>query len=111
MKLFGAGICTYNIEPMARFYEKVFGQEPYIDGPDHRFIDAQLILFALSGCDNGAPTANAAMIYSVGDVDFEFNRLKSAGIAEVPPTDKPWGVRSFTISDPDGNAVSFFKDL
>ena len=111
MKLFGACIGTHNIEPMIKFYEKVFGYEPYIDGPDHRFLDAQLIVFNLSEWDKDAPSANIAMVYSVDDVDLEFSRLKSLGIADNPPTDKPWGVRSFTINDPDGNVVSFFKNL
>ena len=108
MKLFGACITTHQIEAMVDFYTKVFGCEPYIDGPDHRFLDAQLILFRLE--DKDAPSAqNAGMIYAVDDVDAEYARLKPCGIAVDPPTDKPWGVRSFIIHDPDGNLVSFFS--
>jgi len=108
MKLFGACIATHNIKPMVKFYTGVFGYEPYIDGPDRRFIDAQLIIFNLENAD-ALPTKNAAMIYAVDDVDLEFSRLKSLGIANGPPTDKPWGARSFTINDPDGNVVSFLE--
>lgn len=112
MKLYGACVGTHNVETMVKFYEKVFGYEPYIDGPDRRFFDAQLIIFDLDCLgDTGAQTANAGMVYSVGDVDLEFSRLKSLGIASDPPTNKSWGVRSFTVSDPDGNAVSFFRNL
>ena len=96
---------------MIKFYEKVFGYEPFVDGPDHRFLDAQLIVFNLDNWDKDAPSGNITMVYTVGDVDAEFLRLKSLGIADNPPTDKPWGVRSFTIHDPDGNVVSFFKSL
>ena len=110
MKLFGACIATHNIEPMIKFYTEVFGCKPYIDGPDHRFLDAQMIIFKLE--DPSAPsTKNAALIYAVDDVDAEFLRLNNIGIASNPPTDKPWGVRSFVISDPDGNTVSFFTNL
>lgn len=110
MKLFGACITTHNIEPMVAFYTKVFGYAPYIDGPDHRFQAAQLIVFELE--DPDAPTTkDAGMIYAVEDVDAEFARLHRLGIADTPPTDKPWGVRSFGCSDPDGNGLSFFTQL
>ena len=110
MKLFGACIATHSIGSMVNFYTKVFGYEPYIDGPDHRFPDAQLIIFALEYID-APPSKNAATLYAVDDVDAEFSRLSALGIADDPPTDKPWGVRSFTINDPDGNVVSFFKNI
>jgi len=94
---------------MIEFYTKVFGYEPNIDGPDHRFLAAQLIIFRLD--DVNAPSAkNAAMIYAVDDVDAEYLRLSGIGVANDPPTDKPWGARSFVINDPDGNIVSFFKN-
>ena len=112
MKLFGACIGTRNLESMVKFYEKIFGYEPYIDGPDHRFLDAQLIVFYLNFMeDKDAPPANIAMVYNVDDVDKEFSRLSGLGLASEPPTDKPWGVRSFTVNDPDGNVVSFFRNL
>jgi len=97
---------------MVKFYEKVFGCEPYIDGPDHRFLDAQLILFDMEFLNNkDALPGNVAMVYNVDDVDREYTRLSELGLASGPPTDKPWGVRSFTVNDPDGNVVSFFKNL
>ena len=113
MKLFGACIGTHNIELMVKFYEKVFGCGPYIDGPDHRFLDAQLIVFNLDYMDATVddPPTNIAMVYAVDDVDLEFARLKSLGIADELPTNRPWGVRSFTVNDPDGNVISFFKNL
>ena len=107
MKLFGACIATRNIGSMVEFYTKVYGYEPYIDGPDHRFLTAQAIIFDLGDRD-ASPTKGAALLYSVDDVDAEFARLSASGIADCPPTDKPWGVRSFTIADPDGNTVNFF---
>ena len=62
--------------------------------------------------DAAAPsTKNAGMIYEVGDVDSEYLRLRDLGITDAPPTNKPWGVRSFTVKDPDGNGFSFFQHL
>ena len=110
MELFGVCIATHNCKPMVDFYTKLFGYEPYIDGPDHRFLAAQLILFELEDAEAPA-TKDAALVYRVADVDQKFSRLSDLGIAGNPPTDKPWGVRSFTIHDPDGNVISFFTNL
>ena len=109
MKLFGVCLATHNVETMVGFYTKVFGYPPVVDGPDHRFLDAQLIVFALDEAERASAT-RAGMIYLVGDVDAEYTRLHALGIAHDPPTDKPWGVRSFVIRDPDGNTVSFFAE-
>lgn len=112
MRLHGACIQTRNITGLVDFYKKIFRQEPDIDGGvDYRFYEAQLILFKLED-EAAQPTQHAALIYAVDDVDLEYDRLVSLGIPVLaPPTDKPWGVRSFLLKDPDGNTVSFFANL
>lgn len=111
MKLHGACIKTHNIEEMVSFYKKIFGYEPTVDGGvDFRFLDNQLIVFRLSDMAMTA-TKSVALIYVVDDVDLEYNRLMDLGVANDPPTNKPWGVRSFIIKDPDGNSVSFTRNL
>ena len=88
----------------------VFGYEPTIDGEvDFRIHDNQVDIFSLS--DNTLPsTKDIALIYIVDDVDSEYRRLLSLDITNTPPTDKPWGVRSFIIVDPDGNTISFIQN-
>jgi predicted enzyme related to lactoylglutathione lyase len=112
MKLHGACILTHNISLLVDFYKKIFMQEPEVDGGvDYRFYDAQLIIFKLDD-EKALPTKNVALIYAVDDVDYEYQRLLNMKInIDSPPTDKPWGVRSFTFNDPDGNTVSFFVNL
>lgn len=112
MRLFGACIQTHNIIQLIDFYKIIFEQEPDVDGGvDYRFYNAQLIVFKLE--DEKAPsTKDIALIYAVDDVDKEYRRIVSQGIiVNSPPTDKPWGVRSFFVKDPDGNTVSFFTNL
>jgi len=111
MKLRGACIQTHNIEEMTAFYQRIFGCEPEIDGGvDFRFPDQQLIVFKLAE-ENVPSTKNVALIYQVDDADLEYARLTKSGIESDPPTDKPWGVRSFVINDPEGNIVSFIQNL
>jgi len=39
--------------------------------------------------------------------DTEYERLRKAGVAVVmPPTDYPWGMRAFTVKDPNGVRVT-----
>ncbi|MNP45249.1 Glyoxalase-like domain protein [compost metagenome] len=112
MKLHGACIQTHNVTELVDFYKKIFQQEPEVDGDvNYTFHDAQLVIFRLD--DERAPsTKNIALIYAVDDVDYEYQRLVNLDIrVSSPPTDKPWGVRSFLISDPDGNTVSFYVEL
>ena len=112
MKLHGTCIQTHHIEELVDFYKKVFQQEPEVDGGvDYRFYEAQLIIFKLQD-ENVPSTQNVALLYAVDDVDREYSRLASLDLGiTAPPTDKPWGVRSFFITDPDGNMVSFFVNL
>jgi predicted enzyme related to lactoylglutathione lyase len=112
MRLHGACIQTHNITKLVDFYKMILQQEPDVDGGvDYRFYDAQLIIFKLD--DERVPsTQNVALIYAVDDVDYEYHRLVNLKIKiHSPPTDKPWGVRSFLFHDPDGNSVSFFVNL
>jgi uncharacterized glyoxalase superfamily protein PhnB len=112
MRLQGACIQTHNITKLVDFYKKVFEKEPVVDGGvDYRFYDTQLVVFKLED-EKMPPTRNVALIYAVDDVDYEYYRLLNQDIKiDYPPTDKPWGVRSFIVNDPDGNTVSFFRNL
>lgn len=112
MKLHGACIQTHNATELVNFYQKIFQQEPDVDGGvDFRFYDAQLVIFKLTD-ENASSTKNLAIIYAVDDVDVEYQRVIDLDISvNSPPTDKPWGVRSFLVNDPDGNTISFFANL
>jgi catechol 2,3-dioxygenase-like lactoylglutathione lyase family enzyme len=45
---------------------------------------------------------------SVNDVDTVFADFEERGIrAAEPPTDRPWGVRNFYVTDPDGYLIEF----
>ena len=57
------------------------------------------------------PGINRSVIleFEVADVDKEFQRLQGLVKDWVkPPTNQPWGTRSFYFRDPDGDLVDFF---
>jgi uncharacterized glyoxalase superfamily protein PhnB len=112
LKLYGACVQTKNISEMVKYYSKLFGKEPTVDGGvDHRFLDEQFIIYKLS--DNETPTTqNMSMIYQVACAKSYYEELKDKNLPLLdPPTNKPWGVCSFILKDPDGNTISFFNNL
>ncbi len=45
------------------------------------------------------------------DIDASYQELKSSGANIVEPLErKPWGLRQFTVMDPDGNLFYFHHD-
>ena len=43
-----------------------------------------------------------------GGLWVDLEKLKELGIEIIaPPTDRPWGARNMTFSDPDGNHITF----
>ena len=50
--------------------------------------------------------------FEVHDIDIVFKRLADLGVEIIrEPFDAPWGMRVFTIRDPDGIAVSFTQPI
>ena len=51
-------------------------------------------------------------IFYVDDVDAQYARARSAGLAPAfAPRDAAWGERYFHIHDPDGHELSFARPL
>jgi uncharacterized glyoxalase superfamily protein PhnB len=56
-----------------------------------------------------ASNKSAILEFKVGNVDEEFMRLhKFVKNWVKPPTNQPWGTRSFYFRDPDGNLTDFY---
>ena len=53
----------------------------------------------------------ANLCFEVDDVDKDYERVVEKGGAPVEqePEDKPWGIRRFTVRDPDGFHLQFFS--
>ena len=59
----------------------------------------------------GASAPSAFYIESP-DLDAYYERLETGGIEIVDPiADRPWGQREFTVADPHGNWLSFWRAL
>jgi catechol 2,3-dioxygenase-like lactoylglutathione lyase family enzyme len=57
---------------------------------------------------SGSQGRGAKLEFRVADVDDVHRRLSRLGVPfEFPPEDKPWGLRSCGVRDPEGYAVWF----
>lgn len=45
----------------------------------------------------------------VDDVEAQYERVKAAGVDANPPEDKPYGVRMFNVTDPEGYDWGFMQ--
>jgi uncharacterized glyoxalase superfamily protein PhnB len=57
----------------------------------------------------GSPSAMALYI-EAADLDDLYARLEASGVEIVDPlADRPWGQNEFTVADPDGNWLTFWR--
>lgn len=117
------GICliTENVQKLAAFYEKILQTKADDMNDVHVNIGVEggsITIYAKSAAENDMGfsfdqyngTGMVKFSFAVGDVDAEYERLKSLNldIAFVAvPTTYPWGARSMHFRDIDGNIVCF----
>jgi len=67
----------------------------------------------LTGQDAEAPgRAGGEVVFVVGDVDAEAERLRAAGVAILKgPVDRAWGHRTLHVADPDGFVVELATEI
>jgi uncharacterized glyoxalase superfamily protein PhnB len=111
------GIIVKDVQAAKAFYERhlrakvVFDAGWYVslrmggqDGPE--------VAFAAPHHDQGTPISpgTLSLYVEVDDVDATHDRVRETGaVIDSPPSDKPWGDRSFMLSDPNGVRVYVFS--
>lgn len=56
--------------------------------------------------EHGEQATHITLVVSVEDVDAAYAELCDNGLSpEGPPTDQPYGVRDFALTDPDGHRL------
>jgi catechol 2,3-dioxygenase-like lactoylglutathione lyase family enzyme len=107
MRLTTVTIWTRNPAELAEWYTQHMGMRVLQETPR----------FVLLGSDDGAsigfhvgePISTPERVQfhlEVADVDAQYERLIAGGLTfDGPPEDKPWGVRSASMSDPAGHSV------
>ncbi len=120
MKLFATTLFIADLARTKEFYSKAFEKSPvYEDANSVVFQFGESLINLLveteaTGLISPAKVAaqesgsRAQMTVQVEDVDAHVARLHSLGIDLVNgPMDRPWGIRTALISDPDGHLWEF----
>ena len=96
-----------DLDASCAFYEAAGFDVRQYEGGGFAFVEYQdESVFDLSVCEQITPETNGAGCYLiVRDVDGWHDELVLRGLAVTPIEDMPWGMREFTLTDPDRNNV------
>jgi uncharacterized glyoxalase superfamily protein PhnB len=122
MKFGGITPCLHYEDAAAslEWLARVFGFEEisrYVDG-DGRVREAEMHVgdarIWISGREPGywqkkGRGPEQLILIWVDDVDAHYERVRAAGFDVKPPEDKPYGVRSYGVTDPEGYEWGFMQ--
>lgn len=117
MKRIIAGLIVKDVEAAKAFYARHLGAKVVFDcgwyvtlrlggpsGPEVSFMTPQ------GPQHTPVPPGSLSLYVEVEDVDATYERVRATGApVGEPPSDKPWGDRSFELSDPLGVRVYLFS--
>jgi len=99
-----------DIERSLAFYRDVLGLTPYFTWQDNAAgLYTESLELYLSRADEPRPS-RVAVFVDDADAALEQYRAAGADIATDIET-MPWGLRGFTIRDPDGNLVGIWHEV
>lgn len=115
-------LITGKFKQLVDFYQQVLGIAPRVsNGVYAEFPTGEgvLAIFTSEAQDqyipgSAIPASNKSAIleFKAANVDEEFMRLHNFVKSWVkPPTNQPWGTRSFYFRDPDGNLIDFYAPV
>lgn len=100
-----------DIDEAVSFYERAGFDAHVYEGGGFAFIERHgENVFDLDNVTNLDPHTNGAGCYLVvPDVEEWHGQLDAAGLPVTPLEDQPWGMREFTLTDPNGNHLRIGK--
>ena len=115
-------LITGKFTQLVDFYQRVLGIAPRVSNgvyAEFRTDRGVLAIFTaeaqeqyIPGSAMPASNKSAILEFRVANVDEEFMRLRDfIEIYLKPPTNQPWGTRSFYFRDPDGNLIDFYAPV
>lgn len=96
-----------------RYYTDVLGfQKEPIDAPGWSFLTRDCFRIMLGECANERPAGELGdhsyfVYWNVQGVDDLYQEFAAKGaLLTSKPTNKPWGLREFTLTTPDGHRIA-----
>ena len=117
------GVAVTDYPRAVQFYKKLGFAIDFEEGEGGSLKAGNAVLYVFKTTSDSSPqprdvslTGNPPGIdhisFRVPDVDAERDRIREAGLeVETEPEDQPWGSRTITILDPDGNRLWFLGPL
>jgi uncharacterized glyoxalase superfamily protein PhnB len=112
-------LITAQFTQLVDFYEHALGISPQVSNGVYAEFPTGAGVVAIFSAEahekyipgSAEPAKNRSSIlqFRVANVDAEYARLQNLVKTWVkPPSNQPWGTRSFYFRDPDGNLVDFY---
>lgn len=106
-------LAVQNLEISTRYYIDVLGftKDP-IDAAGWSFLTRDSFRVMLGECANEPPAGDLGdhsyfAYWNIEGVDELFEEFRAKGaLILTKPTDKPWGLREFTLKTPDGHRIA-----
>lgn len=105
-------LAVRDLEVSTRYYMDVLGfQKDPIDAPGWSFLTRDSFRVMLGECQGDRPASELGnhsyfAYWNVERVDDLYREIVAKGaIVSSKPTDKPWGLREFGLSTPDGHRI------
>ena len=106
-------LAVRDLKISTHYYVDVLGfhKDP-IDAEGWSFLTRDAFHVMLGECANERPASELGdhsyfAYWNVESVDDLYDELAAKGaLVSSPPTNKPWGLREFTLSTPDGHRIT-----
>ena len=111
-------LAVRNLEVSTRYYVDVLGfQTDPIRAHGWSFLTRDTVRVMLGECAEERPAADLGNhsyfaycnVEGVDDLYREF--VRKGALVSSPPTDKPWGLREFGLSTPDGHRITCGEEI
>ena len=101
-----------NTDAALRFYRDVLGFSVEFSYGDYVGLRLDQVVVHLCAPSAGKPAGGSSVYLFCDDVDAYFGSIRARGATpDVEPGDRHYGMRDFAIQDPDGNRLSFGRNL
>lgn len=110
-------LAVRDLQASVAFYRENLGFSTDFEFDGWSFLSRDGVQLMLGHCPDQAPASQTGdhsyfAYIEVDDIDKLYGELLASGLASLSaPESKPWGMREFMVTTPDGHRIMFGQDL